>query len=109
MNYKTYAEYLRHPKFLAVKEHVKLRSGGRCENTVFEHDGPIRCRNMAVDVHHIAYCAWGQFDVEENLLHVCRACHEDLHTCTSCGGMLKAEAIKAGRDICFDCYSSCQD
>lgn len=35
MSYRTYSEYLRHPKFREVVDEVFRRAGGRCENEVF--------------------------------------------------------------------------
>lgn len=102
MTYSTYEEYLRHPKFRAVTRAVAIRSSGRCE-----HKGED-CTNVAIDFHHVRYPPWGTFDVPSNLLHVCRTCHEKLHRCKLCSGILKAEAIKADRDICFTCYMETQ-
>jgi hypothetical protein len=99
MSYKSYSEYLSHPTFRAVCDVVKQRSGGT--GGICETEG---CNSQGVDMHHVRYCKWGEFDTPENLLHLCRECHEDAHTCRSCGGILKAEAIKADRDVCFDCY-----
>ena len=102
--YANYTEYLKHPKFREVCERVRRRSGGRCEGDIVMQHGPHRCGRNAMDFHHVRYCKWGQFDPPENLLHLCRECHEAAHTCQNCGGILKAEAIKAGRDICYSCY-----
>jgi hypothetical protein len=95
MSYATYAEYLRHPRFRAVCERVRGRSGGRCETT--------SCSCVAVDFHHIRYCRWGDFDEPENLRHLCRKCHELAHKCGSCGGWLKSDAIKLGSNLCRKC------
>jgi len=64
--YRSYAEYLRHPKFRAVRSVVMLRSGGTCE----------RCKaRPPTEVHHLRYPPWGTFDVPENLVAICHACH----------------------------------
>lgn len=102
--YKSYAEYLQTPEFLRVRGEVMRRSRGHCE---CDTDGP--CHRSATEVHHLRYPAWGTFDTPDNLIAVCHECHERLHTCDSCGGKLKSEAIKAGRSECFDCYAKNQD
>jgi hypothetical protein len=68
--YATYEEYLRHPRFLAVKAQVFERAGGICE----------RCGlQPATDPHHLVYPPWGTFDVPENLVAVCHDCHCRAH------------------------------
>lgn len=68
--YRTYEEYLQHPKFLFVRSVAVLRAGGRCE----------RCRsNPVTEVHHLRYPAWGTFDVPENLIAICHGCHCEIH------------------------------
>lgn len=68
--YRGYAEYLRHPRFLAVRAQVFKRAGGRCE----------RCKERAAtEPHHLRYPPWGAFDVPENILAVCHGCHCELH------------------------------
>lgn len=104
MTYRSYAEYLRHSRFRAVVGEVFRRSGGRCENEVDRGGRMVRCTRKATEPHHTKYCKWGEFDPPENLLAVCHECHCDLHTCRRCGGYMKAEAIKADRDICFECF-----
>jgi 5-methylcytosine-specific restriction endonuclease McrA len=32
-----------------------------------------------VDAHHVTYRSRGGHDIPENLLFVCRPCHEDIH------------------------------
>lgn len=110
MTYSTYDEYLRTPEFRAARANAFWRACGRCEADKYEHDGIRRCENLATEVHHVAYCAWGKYDTAENLLAVCHGCHEDAHRCDCCGEVnLKARDIKAGRTTCFDCYSKRQD
>lgn len=68
--YKSYAEYLRHPKFRAVRKIAMDRADWMCQ----------RCHNArASEVHHLRYPKWGTFDVPENLLPVCHACHCAIH------------------------------
>jgi hypothetical protein len=64
--YSTYREYLRHPKFRAVRSKVMVRSGGKCEDC---HERP------PTEVHHLRYPPWGTFDVPENLVAICHECH----------------------------------
>lgn len=95
--YATYAEYLRLPAFKAVRDRVRIRSRGQCE----------WCgKRVATEVHHVAYCKWGEIDHEFNLLDVCHPCHCDLHRCSLCGQVsLKAAEIKAGTQVCRACRS----
>jgi len=96
MSYRTYAEYLRHPKYVKVRDEEMLLAGGKCR----------MCGDKATEVHHATYPKWGTFDVVENLLAVCNSCHTKLHTCSDCGGVLKAEAIKAKRSNCRECLKN---
>lgn len=68
--YRTYAEYLAHPRFLAVRAVAFARAAGRCE----------RCqRRPPKDPHHLRYPPWGAFDVAENLIAICHECHCEIH------------------------------
>lgn len=68
--YRTYAEYLAHPRFRAVRAVAMERAGGRCE----------RCGlRPPSEVHHLRYPPWGTFDVPENLQAICHPCHCELH------------------------------
>lgn len=70
MSYASYAEYLRHPKFLAIRAVVWERAAGKCE----------RCKvRPPKDTHHVRYPKWGTFDVPENLLVICHECHCEIH------------------------------
>jgi hypothetical protein len=93
MKYSTYTEYLALPEYRAVCRIVAERSQGLCEF----------CGDTADDFHHVKYCKWGEVDTPDNLLHVCRECHENEHTCHGCGGYLKAEAIKKRSKFCRQC------
>jgi hypothetical protein len=68
--YRTYREYLRHPRFLKVRAVVFRRAAGRCE----------RCGlRPPTEPHHLRYPPWGEFDVPENLIAVCNPCHCEIH------------------------------
>lgn len=68
--YRSYAEYLRHPRFLAVRQQVFERSGGKCE----------RCSSRPpTEPHHWRYPPWGAFDIPDNMIAVCHPCHCDIH------------------------------
>lgn len=68
--YRTYREYLRHPKFLKIRTEVFARADGKCE----------RCRQRPpTEPHHLRYPPWGTFDVPENMIAVCHPCHCDIH------------------------------
>jgi hypothetical protein len=67
--YATYREYLRHPRFRAVRHEAMDRAGWKC----------VRCGAPATEVHHLRYPPWGTFDVVENLEPICHACHCDEH------------------------------
>lgn len=68
--YRTYAEYLKHPRFLAIREEAMKRARYVCQ----------RCKKArATQVHHLRYPRWGTFDVVENLLPVCYHCHCEIH------------------------------
>jgi hypothetical protein len=68
--YRTYREYLQHPRFLKIREQVMNRAGGMCE----------RChQQQASEPHHVKYPPWGEFDVPENLLALCHQCHCEIH------------------------------
>lgn len=69
MSYRSYAEYLRHPTYRAVRQIAWNRSAGRCE----------WCNAPATEVHHLRYPKWGTFDVPENLVALCHACHCKAH------------------------------
>ena len=66
VTYKTYQEYLAHPKFKAIRADAIKRVNGIC----------VDCQTAPVtEVHHIKYPHWGTFDVPENLIPLCHACH----------------------------------
>jgi len=95
MSYRSYTEYLSHPRFRQSCEAVKARSRGKCESP--------GCGRDAMDFHHVRYCPWGEFDPPGNLVHLCRNCHEEAHRCERCGSMTKADAIKLGVKLCKRC------
>lgn len=67
--YKSYREYLQHPRFKAIRAEAFARTRGRCS----------RCSARATEPHHLIYPPWGTFDVPENLLPVCHQCHSAIH------------------------------
>lgn len=97
MSYSNYAEYLSHPRFRESVKAARERSGGKCE----------QCQKTAyADPHHIRYCRWGDFDPPENLIMLCRECHENAHRCSSCRRVaLKARHIKNNTTLCDQCTS----
>lgn len=65
-HFTSYADYLKHWLFKAVRETAMRKTGWRCE----------LCGNPATEVHHRKYPKpWGTFDVPANLQPVCRECH----------------------------------
>jgi len=68
--YSSYYEYLRHPKFLAIKAEAQRRAGGSCE---------VCHKQQDLEPHHIRYPAWGTFDTPENIVMICRKCHCIVH------------------------------
>lgn len=70
MSYRTYREYLAHPTFRAIRLEAMRQARWVCQ----------RCQQAkATEVHHLRYPPWGTFDVVENLLPVCHACHCAIH------------------------------
>jgi hypothetical protein len=70
MEYKTYWEYLNHPRFRAIRHEAMKFAGWLCQD----------CKqNKATEVHHIRYPPWGEFDSMENLIPVCHICHSKRH------------------------------
>lgn len=68
--YRTYREYLNHPRFLAIRAAVFDRAAGKCE----------RCKAQPpTEPHHWRYPPWGAFDIPENLTAVCHRCHCEIH------------------------------
>lgn len=69
--YATYAEYLAHPRYRAIRQQAIDRSGGTCE----------QCKERPVsEVHHVQYPAWGTFEKNaDHLLAMCHPCHCQIH------------------------------
>ena len=68
--YRSYAEYLQHPRFLKIRAQVFERAAGLCE----------RCKKRPpTEPHHLRYPPWGTFDVPENMIAVCHQCHCEIH------------------------------
>ena len=70
MEYKTYDEYLKHPKFRLVRFKAMQKAGWLCQDCK---------KNRATETHHIKYPQWGSFDCLENLLPLCHGCHCKRH------------------------------
>lgn len=68
--YRSYREYLAHPKFLAVRAQVMRRSSGMCE---------LCHLRAATEIHHRVYPKWGSFDHSNALLALCHSCHCHVH------------------------------
>lgn len=95
MSYRNYDEYLSHPDFLRSVGEARRRSEDKCESC-----GEAK----QTEPHHLRYCKWGDFDPPENLMMLCRSCHEDAHRCQRCGEIaLKAYHIKRGIGVCDSC------
>lgn len=70
VEYRSYREYLAHPKFKAIRAQVFDRANGVCE----------KCgERTPTEPHHLKYPPWGTWDVPENLIAVCHQCHCELH------------------------------
>jgi len=70
VEYRNYKEYLRHPKFKAVRAVAMKSADHTCQD----------CKAArATEVHHIKYPPWGTFDVPENLIPICHTCHCKRH------------------------------
>jgi hypothetical protein len=63
--YSSYQEYLRHPRYLAVRAEALKRANGLCEC----------CSKPVSEVHHLRYPPWGEFDIVDYLLATCHGCH----------------------------------
>jgi len=70
--YATYDEYLKQPRYRAIRRIAMEQVNYLCQ----------RCHARATEVHHINYPSWwgtdtpeNCYDVPENLLPVCHACH----------------------------------
>ncbi|MBO0863484.1 MAG: hypothetical protein J2P16_00220 [Mycobacterium sp.] len=68
--YRTYREYLQHPRFKEIRAEVFRRAGGVCE----------RCGlRPPTEPHHLRYPPWGTLDVPENMIAICHQCHCEIH------------------------------
>ena len=69
MTKEEYAEYRKSWQWQMKRNFIWVRAKGQCE----------RCKKQPMqDVHHITYIHVGDEHLDE-LLGVCRECHEDLH------------------------------
>jgi 5-methylcytosine-specific restriction endonuclease McrA len=65
------------PKAYAkLREHILERDGG---NKDIGGNCCLCGRNRSFDVHHVIYRSHGGGDVEENLVTLCRRCHDKAH------------------------------
>lgn len=55
---------------------LKERSGGRCERKYWFGTLDVQCQRKAVDPHHILARSQGGGHSLDNLLHLCRRCHD---------------------------------
>ena len=68
--YRTYSQYLAHPKYLAIRQEVMLRAKGICE---------LCHQSEATEAHHRIYPRWGTFDHPDALAATCHSCHCKAH------------------------------
>ncbi len=100
-------------EFEAARPLVERRSGGLCEVPTWTLNGEWsgamnlattqwaahsghRCR--AEHVHHRKYRSRGGTNSLDNLLHVCRGCHDWIHTNGGAGGMANLLGLSLGVD-----------
>ena len=84
-----YQLYLASREWSVRKESVKKRSGGKCE----------RCKNAPSDaVHHLTY-ARKYNELPEDLIDICRPCHDFTHGKSDADPVLLAPAMLMGREI----------
>lgn len=77
-----------------VKKHVKNYLDAR-KLTVADVILCEVCSSVAVDIHHIKYKGQGGSDEHENLIALCRCCHDKAHA----GKISKTELQR--RKICY--------
>lgn len=70
MEYRTYQEYLQHPKFKEIRQKAMIQANWICQDCQ---------QNIATEVHHIKYPRWGTFDDVSNLIPLCHNCHCKRH------------------------------
>ena len=69
--YRTYSEYLQHPRYLTIRQIAIDRSNGSCE---------LCERCIVTEVHHVEYPKWGTFEKNaDKLLALCHQCHCKIH------------------------------
>lgn len=65
-----------------MKRHVKNyleEHGYGIQDVIMCEDISDGCEGVAVDIHHIVPKSLGGTDEEDNLVAVCRACHQKRH------------------------------
>ena len=77
---------------IAHREYLKSATWKDIRNQVIERDKDIccHCRNKGYDVHHKTYKNWGNEKLDD-LITLCRACHEQWHA--SQKGTRKSKSI----------------
>jgi len=100
-------DYKGSPEWYALKDRALMRAGYRCEHEECVYEGPVRCTNHEnLEMHHITYPDHPIQDSLNNVMILCRDCHDEMHACPRCGSRLSQEEIEADFPfgICFDCF-----
>lgn len=80
------------PEQIAHREYLKSATWKDIRQQILNRDKNIckHCRNIGHDVHHKTYKNWGNEKLED-LITLCRACHEQLHRIDK--GIRKSKSI----------------
>ncbi len=62
------------PVLIEGQRQARVRSGGRCEADIVGW-----CMKWATVFHHVVLRSAGGADTADNLLHICRPCHDYIH------------------------------
>jgi len=60
------------------------------------------CGREATHAHHLTYERLGN-EWPEDLEALCKACHDDIHTCPVCEGRMRWAEIESGLLMCYPC------